>query len=63
MSIPFEGLRPAPGRHDAAWVVESMAAGGGVTSVVPHTFDAFARIHHRIHCGERWATFAPDYLV
>ena len=40
-----------------------MTGGGGVTSVVPSTFDAFARIHHRIHNVERWATFAPEYLV
>lgn len=60
MAIPFEGLRPAPGRHHAAWVVESMSGGGGANTVVPDTFDAFARIHHRIHNGERWATFAPE---
>jgi hypothetical protein len=63
MPIPFEGLRPASGRGHVAWVVEAMAGREGVDLVVPDGFDAYARIHHRIHNGERWADFAPEYLV
>jgi hypothetical protein len=63
MSIPFEGLRPASSRDHVAWVVEAMARRNGVDLVVPEGFEAYARIHHRIHTGERWADFAPEYLV
>lgn len=61
--IPFEGLRPASGRDHVAWVVAAMAGRRGVDLVVPDGFEAYARIHHRIHNGERWTDFAPEYLV
>jgi hypothetical protein len=63
MPIPFEGLRPALGRDHVAWVVGAMADAQGVDLVVPATFEGYARIHHRIHNGQRWADFAPEYLV
>jgi hypothetical protein len=63
MPIPFEGLRPALGRDHVAWVIGAMAGGQGVDLVVPATFEGYARIHHRIHNGQRWADFAPEYLV
>ncbi|MPY93173.1 MAG: hypothetical protein GEV08_08930 [Acidimicrobiia bacterium] len=63
MPIPFEGLRPASGRDHVAWVVEAMASREGVDLVVPEGFGAYARVHHRIHNGEQWADFAPEYLV
>lgn len=63
MAVPFEGLRPASGRDHVAWVVEAMAGREGVDLVVPAGFGAYARIHHRLHNGERWAEFAPEYLV
>jgi hypothetical protein len=63
MPIPFEDLRPASGRDHVAWVVEAMAGQQGVNLVVPADFEAYPRIHHRIHNGERWADFAPEYLV
>ena len=63
MPIPFEGLRPALGRDHVAWVVGAMAGRQGVDLVVPATFERYARIHHRIHNGQRWADFAPEYLV
>jgi hypothetical protein len=63
MPSPFEGLQPASGRDDVAWVVEAMTGRQGVDLVVPAIFEAYARIHHRIHNGERWADFAPEYLV
>ncbi len=59
----FEGLRPAAGRAAVGWVVKAMAGRRGVDLVVPAQFEAYARIHHRIHNGERWADFAPEYLV
>jgi hypothetical protein len=40
-----------------------MAGRVGVDLVVPDGFEAYARIHHRIHNGQRWADFAPEYLV
>ena len=40
-----------------------MARREGVDLVVPDSFEAYARIHHRIHNGQRWADFAPEYLV
>lgn len=61
--IPFEGLRPASSRDCAGWVVEAMAGRSGVDLVVPEGFHAYARIHHRIHNGQRWVDFAPEYLV
>jgi hypothetical protein len=63
MPIPFEGLSPASGRDHVAWVVEAMAGREGVDLVVPGSFEAYGRIHHRIHNGARWADFAPEYLV
>jgi hypothetical protein len=63
MPIPFAGLRPASGRDHVASVVGAMAGRQGVALVVPATFEAYARIHHRIHNGQRWADFAPEYLV
>jgi hypothetical protein len=63
MPVPFEDLRPASGRDHVAWVVEAMAGRQGVNLVVPADFEAHVRIHHRIHSGERWADFAPEYLV
>jgi hypothetical protein len=63
MRIPFEGLRPASGRDHVVWVVEAMGGQEGVDLVVPGGFEAYARIHHRIHNGERWADFAPEYLA
>jgi hypothetical protein len=63
MRIPFEGLRPALGRDHVAWAVGAMTARQGVDLVVPANFEAYARIHHRIHNGERWADFAPEFLV
>jgi hypothetical protein len=44
-------------------VVEAMSGRHGVDLVVPDRFEAYARIHHRIHDGRRWADVAPDYLV
>lgn len=58
----FTGLRPAVGRAHAAWAVEAMAGQAGVSLVVPSGLEAYVRIHHRIHTGERWAEFAPEYL-
>lgn len=63
MPIPFDGLTPAPGRDHVAWVAEAMARRDGVALVVPDGLDEYVRIHHRIHNGERWADFAPEYLV
>lgn len=63
MLIPFQGLRPASGRGHAAWVVEAMTGRESVNRVVPNAFASFARIHHRIHTGQRWVDFAPEYLV
>lgn len=63
MRIPFEGLRPADGRHHAVWIVEAMTGREGVDLVVPDCFESYVRIHHRIHTGERWADFAPEYLL
>jgi hypothetical protein len=60
---PFEGLLPASGRDHLEWIVDAMADREGVDRIVPGTFAAFVRIHHRIHSGEQWATFAPEYLV
>lgn len=59
----FAGLRPGPGRAHAAWVVEAMAGRVGVSLVVPTGFEAYVRIHHRIHTGGRWADVAPEYLT
>lgn len=59
----FEGLRPGAGRAHVAWVVDAMARRTGVSLVVPSGFDAYVRIHHRIHTGERWADLAPEYLT
>jgi hypothetical protein len=58
----FTGLRPADGRAHAAWAVEAMADRTGVSLVVPSGFQAYVRIHHRIHTGDRWAEFAPECL-
>jgi hypothetical protein len=63
MPIPFERLQPAAGREHVAWIVAAMAGREGVDLVVPDCFAAYVRIHHRIHNGERWAKFAPEYLV
>ena len=63
MPIPFRGLTPAGGREHATWVVDAMAGREGVDLVVPQGFDAYARVHHRIHNGERWADLAPEYLT
>jgi hypothetical protein len=63
MPIPFERLQPAAGREHVAWIVGAMAGREGVGLVVPDGFAAYVRIHHRIHNGERWAEFAPEYLV
>lgn len=63
MPIPFGGLTPAVGREHARWVVDAMTGREGVDLVVPEGFETYVRVHHRIHNGERWADFAPEYLT
>ena len=63
MPTAFEGVRPASGRGHVAWAVEAMARREGVALVVPDGFEVYAHIHHRIHNGQRWTDFAPEYLV
>ena len=59
----FKGLRPGAGRAHASWAVGAMAGQAGVSLVVPSGFEAYVRIHHRIHTAERWDEFAPEYLT
>ncbi len=60
--VPFEGLSPAPASDDAQWIVDAMADREGVDLVVPEGFEAYVRLLHPLHDGQRWATTAPPYL-
>lgn len=61
--VPFEGLSPARGLDHARWIVAAMGGREGVALVVPEGFEAYARLLHPLHDGQRWSEVAPAYLA